>query len=139
MPSFRTIFLLATAAFASFTYAAPMGEVSSGQLSPVTGATSNGATLPQALNNANPNAGGLGLPVPKPATSNQVVQKRDSTPDSLPVILQALEAKLKGILDELSMYEVFLLSYGYSAMIVQIAPLLRQRSACLFSTNSGTC
>ena len=124
MPSLRTIFLLATAAFASFTYAAPMSETSSGVTTPFTGTTPNNLALLPLPNTGNSNGNSQGVQAANPAA------KRGSAPDSLPVILKALEAKLQGILGELRMCEVFSLSYNYSAMIGLHRSCRRCRGRC---------
>jgi hypothetical protein len=112
MPSFRSVFLLATATLASFTSALPLSTSSL----PVVGSIAGGLpALPvrglPALP-ALPALPGLGLRhipdvqsgVPKDALKDVGAGKRgDPTPQSLPCVLEALEAKLQDICDDLSM------------------------------------
>jgi hypothetical protein len=109
MPSFRSVFLLATATLASFTSALPLSTSSL----PVVGSLAGGLpALPVRGLPALPALPGLGLRhipdvqsgVPKDALKHVGAGKRgDPTPQSLPCVLEALEAKLQDICDDLSM------------------------------------
>lgn len=109
MPSFRSVFLLATATLASFTSALPLSTSSL----PVVGSIAGGLpALPVRGLPALPALPGLGLRhipdvqsgVPKDALKDVGAGKRgDPTPQSLPCVLEALEAKLQDICDDLSM------------------------------------
>ena len=106
MPSLQSIFLLATVAFASFTYGAPLGDGTGLVASPLSG-TSNGISLPQL-----PNAGGLNVPR-APVTAVNVDAKRGNKPESLPAILKGLEPRLHQIRQKLGRFRVFP-SYHYT-------------------------
>jgi len=102
MPSLRAIFLLATAAFASFTYAAPVDLASlTNPLAGGTGGSSNGLALPLGNTNApkanGANVNGLGARAPQP-----IAEKRGAAHESLPTILIALQAKLQDIQQQLN-------------------------------------